>query len=81
MIYYNKLKELLFLVKDYKESKIESKEDLISKINENDFFNYNIQTEGDDVFYRDLLKNDITLLKDYLYNTNTTIAIEFFYIN
>ena len=74
MIYYNKLKKLLFLVKKYSENK----EELIKKINENDFFNYNIRTEGDDNFYKDLLKNDITLLKDYLYNTNTTIDIEVF---
>ena len=74
MIYYNKLKKLLLLVKKYSENK----EELIKKINKNDFFNYNIRTEDDDNFYRDLLKNDITLLKDYLYNTNTTIDPEVF---
>ena len=73
MIYYNKLKNLLTLIKNT------NKEKLKNEIKKKDF-STDDNTIDDDNFYKDLLKNDITLLEDYLYNPNTTIE-RFFYIN
>ena len=72
MTYYNKLKKLLTLIKENTDKK-----ELKEKIKDEDF-SINTNAIGDDIFYKDLLKNDITLLKDYLYNTNTAIDIEVF---
>ena len=72
MIYYNKLKELLTLIKNNT-----NKELLKINFKENNFSTDDIAT-GDDEFYKKLLETDITLLKDYLYNDNTNIDIKVF---
>lgn len=72
MIYYNKLKELLTLIKNNI-----NKKELKKKFEEKKFVTNDI-AKGNDKFYKKLLENDIILLKDYLYNTNTNIDIKVF---